>query len=85
MRLVCLSALDEGSSPSALRYLLRRIARQMPQAAVVVCLWNADGQSTTLAALRSEANDAMIVLSLGELVALARAICARHEGLGKAA
>ena len=76
-RLVCLSVLEEGSSASAIRYLLRRIARQMPQAAVVVCLWNAAGTSATLATLRSEGSDEMIVLSLSELVALTRAICAR--------
>ena len=78
VRLVCLSVLEEGSSPSAIRYLLRRIERQMPQAAVVVCLWHAAGDSTTLATLRSEGHDEMIVLSLGELVALTRAICARR-------
>ena len=84
-RLVCLSVLEEGSSPSAIRYLLRRIGRQMPQAAVVVCLWNAAGSSTTLAALRSEGSDEMIVLSLSELVALTRAICARAGGALQAA
>ncbi len=84
-RLVCLSVLEEGSSPSAIRYLLRRIARQMPQAAVVVCLWNAAGTSATLATLRSEGSDEMIVLSLSELVALTRAICARLGGALQAA
>ena len=83
--LVCLSVLEEGSSPSAIRYLLRRIARQMPQAAVVVCLWNAAGDSATLAALRSEGSDEMIVLSLSELLALTRAICARSGGALQAA
>ncbi len=85
VRLVCLSVLEEGSSPSAIRYLLRRIARQMPQAAVVVCLWNAAGTSATLATLRSEGSDEMIVLSLSELVALTRAICARADGALQAA
>ncbi len=84
-RLVCLSVLEEGSSPSAIRYLLRRIARQMPQAAVVVCLWNAAGTSATLATLRSEGSDEMIVLSLSELLALTRAICARSGGALQAA
>ncbi len=76
-RLVCLSALEQGSSAAAMRYLLRRIERQMPQAAVVVCLWHASGDSETLATLRSQGNEEMIVLSLGELVALTRAVCAR--------
>ena len=77
-RLCCLSVLEQGSSPSAIRYLLRRIAKQMPNAAVVVCLWHASGNSAMLAALRSEGNEETIVLSLGELVALTRAICARQ-------
>ena len=76
-RLCCLSVFEHGSSASAVRYLLRRIARRMPDAAVVVCLWHADGTSAMLAALRSEGQEETIVLSLGELVALARAISAR--------
>ncbi len=79
-RLCCLSVLEQGSSPSGVRYLLRRIERQMPQAAVVVCLWHASGASTLLAALRAEGNEETIVLSIGELVALARAISARRAG-----
>ena len=77
-QLCCLSVLEQGSSPSAIRYLLRRIAKQMPNAAVVVCLWHASGSSAMLAALRSDGNEETIVLSLGELVALTRAICARQ-------
>ena len=77
-RLCCLSVLEQGSSPSAVRYLLRRIAKQMPNAAIVVCLWHAAGTSPMLAALRSEGSGETIVLSLGELVALTRAICARR-------
>ncbi len=77
-QLCCLSVLEQGSSPSAVRYLLRRIAKQMPNAAVVVCLWHAAGTSPMLAALRSEGSEETIVLSLGELVALTRAICARR-------
>ena len=77
-RLCCLSVLDQGSSASGIRYLLKRIQRQMPGAAVVVCLWHADGGSPLLAALRSEGNEETIVLSLGELVALVRAISARR-------
>ena len=77
-RLCCLSVLEQGSSPSAIRYLLRRIAKQMPNAAIVVCLWHASGSSPMLATLRSEGNEETIVLSLGELEALTRAICARQ-------
>ena len=77
-QLCCLSVLEQGSSSSAVRYLLRRIAKQMPNAAIVVCLWHAAGTSPMLAALRSEGSEETIVLSLGELVALTRAICARQ-------
>ena len=77
-RLCCLSVLEQGSSASGIRYLLRRIQRQMPHAAVVVCLWHAEGDSPLLAALRAEGSEENIVLSLGELVALARAISARR-------
>ncbi len=76
-RLCCLSVLEQGSSPSGIRYLLRRIERQMPNAAIVVCLWHAAGASSMLAALRSEGHEETIILSLGELVALARAIATR--------
>ena len=77
-RLCCLSVLEQGSSASGIRYLLRRIQRQMPNAAVVVCLWHAAGTSPLLGALRAEGSEETIVLSLGELVALARAISARR-------
>ncbi|MDT7578732.1 MAG: hypothetical protein QOH17_5065 [Pseudonocardiales bacterium] len=77
-RLCCLSVLEQGSSASGIRYLLRRVQRQMPNAAVVVCLWHAEGTSPMLGALRAEGSKETIVLSLGELVALTRAISARR-------
>ena len=49
----------------------------MPNAAVVVCLWHAEGASAMLGVLRSEGNEETIILSLGELAALARAIATR--------
>ncbi len=78
VRLCCLSVLEQGSSASGIRYLLRRIQRRMPNAAIVVCLWHAGGASPLLGALRAEGSEENIVLSLGELVALARAISARR-------
>ena len=78
VRLCCLSVFEQGSNASGIRYLLRRIERQMPEAAVVVCLWHAAGTSAMLAALRSEGTEETIVFSIGELVALARAISARR-------
>lgn len=83
-RLCCLSVLDQGSSASGIQYMLRRIQRQMPDAAVVIGLWHADGESPLLAALRSEGREETIVLSLGELVALARAIAARQPPMAYA-
>ena len=81
-RLCCLSVLDGGSSASSIRYLLRRIQRQMPNAAVVVCLWHAAGASSMLGTLRSAGEEETIVLSLGELVALAKAVSARRQDAG---
>ena len=77
VRLCCLSVLDQGSTASGLQYLLRRIHRRMPGAVVVVGLWHAAGSSALLSALRAEGSEETIVLSLGELVALARAVAAR--------
>ena len=76
--LCCLSVLDQGSNPSGIRYLLRRIHRQMPDAVVVVGLWHATASSTLLDQLRAEAAEETIVFSIGELIALVRAISARH-------
>ena len=78
VRLCCLSVLDQGSTASGLQYLLRRIHRRMPAAVVVVGLWHAAGDSALLTALRAEGSEETIVLSLGELVALARAVAARE-------
>jgi predicted PurR-regulated permease PerM len=73
----CLSVLDNGSTASGIRYLLRRIQRHMPGAAIVVCLWHADANSPLLHELRAEGEDETIIMSLGELVALTRALSAR--------
>ena len=78
VRLCCLSVLDQGSNPGGVRYLLKRIGRLMPNAAVVVCLWRAAGASPMLAALRSEGDQETIVLSLSELTALVKAVSARQ-------
>ena len=77
VRMCCVSALEEGSSAASIRFFLRRIQRRAPEAAAVVCLWHAGAGSTTLAALRAEGAEEFIVLSLGELLALAPVIAAR--------
>ncbi|MBB5693009.1 AI-2E family transporter [Muricoccus pecuniae] len=77
VRLVCLSVLEEGNSVAGLRYFLRRIARQLPEAKVMVGLWDAPSDSPMLAALREEGPAEAIVTSLGEAAALGEALAAR--------
>ncbi|SHK03555.1 Predicted PurR-regulated permease PerM [Roseomonas rosea] len=77
VRLVCLSVLEEGNSVAGLRYFLRRIARQLPEAKVIVGLWDAPPESAMLAALREEGPAEAIVTSLGEAAALGEAFAAR--------
>jgi hypothetical protein len=38
-RLICLSYLEIGGTPSHLRYLIRRLRREAPDAAILVGLW----------------------------------------------
>jgi predicted PurR-regulated permease PerM len=77
VRLCCLSVLEEGNSIAGLRYFLRRIARQLPEAKVIVGLWDAPPDSAMLAALREEGPADAIVTSLGEAAALCEALAAR--------
>ncbi len=79
VRLCCLSVLEDGSSVSAIQYFIRRIQKRMPDAQVVVGLWHASGGSSLLAELRSEGRDEHLVLSIGELLAFATAVCAQKE------
>ena len=81
VRLCCLSTLNEGSSAASIQFFLRRMERALPGASLVVGLWRAAGDSATLAALRSEGGQEMIVLSLGELVALASALAMRGPAI----
>lgn len=76
-RLCCLSVLEDGSSVPAIRYFIRRIEKRMPGAAIVVALWHAGRDSALLAALRSEGDSEHLVLSIGELIAFARALAAQ--------
>ncbi|WP_181378205.1 AI-2E family transporter [Teichococcus aestuarii] len=71
--LCCLSVLEAGNTADGIRYLLRRLQRQFPQARIVVGLWQAEAASPLLAELRLDASGETIVTSLGELVALSRA------------
>jgi len=76
-RICCLSVLEEGSSVAGIRYFIRRMQKRMPEALIVVCLWHAAGDSPVLAELRSENHEEHVVLSIGELLALALALSAR--------
>ena len=75
--LCCLSVLEEGSSVSGIRYLIRRIEKRMPGTMVVICLWHAERDSVVLAELRNEEGGKHVVLSLGELIAYAHTLVGR--------
>ena len=74
VQLCCISVLEEGNSADGIRYLVRRWQRALPQARVVVGLWQADAASPMLAELRQDTAGETIVTSAGELVALCRAL-----------
>lgn len=79
LRLCCLSVLEEGTGVAAIRFFVRRMQRTMPGAVIVVGLWGAAGDSPLLAALRAEGGDEHLILSIGELLAFAKAVSARME------
>ena len=75
--LCCLSVLEQGSSVSGVRYLVRRIEKRIPGAVIVICLWHADRDSPVLAELRSDDKGKHVVLSLSELLAYAQTLVTR--------
>ena len=79
VRLCCLSLLEEGNTASGIRYFILRMRKRMPDAIIVVCLWHAVATSPLLSELRSDGKMDHVILSIGELLALVRAISARHE------
>lgn len=79
VRLCCLSVIEEGSTASGIQYFIRRIRKTMPDATVVVCLWHARSDSQLLATLRSTGQEEQIVLSIGELIALAQVLATREQ------
>ena len=76
-RLCCLSILEQGSTVEAIRYVIKRVQKQMPETAIVVALWHADRASPLPSALRAEGANEHLVLSIGELLALCHALAAR--------
>lgn len=83
-RLCCLSVLEQGNTAAAIRYFIRRLEKQMPDATVVVGLWHASGDSALLADLRAAGGNEHVVLSIGELIAFCQALAARHPALAAA-
>jgi hypothetical protein len=79
VQLCCLSVLEHGSSVAGIRYFVKRMQKMAPDAFIVVALWRAAGDSPLLAALRAEGEHEHLVLSIGELLAYARAISAQKE------
>jgi len=79
-RLCCLSVMEEGNSIDGIRYLVRRLQRQLPEARVIVGLWHASAGSSMLAELRQDAAGETIVTSLREMMALCRALPNLKEG-----
>ena len=71
--------LEAGNSVSGIRYFIRRMQKRMPGATVVVALWHADRDSAVLVALRQDGGSEHLVLSIGELVAFARALSLRNS------
>ena len=83
-RLCCLSIVEDGSTSSATRYALKRVRRIMPDTTVAVCLWQARSDSPLLAHLRAHGADEHLVVSIGELIALARVLASRDKRLTRA-
>ena len=81
VRLCCLSVIEEGSTSSGIRYFIRRMQKLMPGATLAICLWHASGESALLADLRSTGEKEHLVLSIGELLALAQALATRNAVL----
>lgn len=76
VRLVCLSVLEEGNSVAGVRTALRRLARALPEARVVVGVWHAAPGSPMLAALREDGAAGALVTTIGEAAAQAAAYAA---------
>jgi predicted PurR-regulated permease PerM len=77
VRLCCLSVLEGGSSPASTRYFLRRIRRRLPDAAIVIGLWQAPPDSAALAELRVERGEDQVVTSIRDAVLTCQAAARR--------
>ncbi|WP_304622070.1 AI-2E family transporter [Roseomonas cutis] len=79
VRLCCLCVLEEGNSAASIRYFLRRIRRQLPDATVIIALWHTDADSPMLQALRAEGQNETVVSTLREMAGLAQALALQSE------
>ncbi|MCK8786689.1 AI-2E family transporter [Roseomonas sp. NAR14] len=80
IRLCCLSVLEEGNTAAGVRYFLRRVRRQLPDAAVMIGLWHGTPDGPMLQALRAEGLAETIVTSLREAVAYCQAAAQAEPG-----
>ena len=72
--LVCLSYFGAMSKPAHVRYLIRRLKRQMPQARFLACFWMLGEMPARLEEWRNAVGADFAAASLQE----AAAICARE-------
>lgn len=79
VQLCCLSVLEDSATDTSIRLFVRRMQRRLPGAAITVGLWHAAGDSPMLAALRAKGDQEHLVLSIGELLAYARAIASAQS------
>ena len=54
VRIVCLSAIEGGSSLASIRYALRRLQRRVPEAVLILGAWGAERGGELLSALDRE-------------------------------
>lgn len=73
-RLICLSYLEIGGTPSHLRYLIRRLRREAPEAAIIVGLWPDGEAALTEEQIQRVLGADVYVGSLGEAVEQALAL-----------
>jgi predicted PurR-regulated permease PerM len=79
VKLCCLSVMEGSATAAGIRFLIRRMQRKIPGSIAVIGLWQADGDSDLLAALRADGKDEHLVLSIGELAAFVKAVSAQPE------
>jgi predicted PurR-regulated permease PerM len=68
VRMVCLSSLDIGHSPTHLRYSIRRLRRQLPKAKALAGLWGHDKRGGSVEELQSSAAADLYAYSLREAI-----------------